>query len=221
MSNRLGHKQTAAMFTLLVLGREVSNPELREIVGFTLDGKDLAGLKALGLVATRKPTRAFAHKITEKGVNWCRGELSHGTPPLPKARSLLVPAMYVLFAALDGYLVREKLSLAEVFAQRVEPTGTKTEQRVELTGTEIEQRIEAAYRKLAGSSQDWVGLVDLRPLLGGAATKDVDAVLRELSRTGRVSLVPESNRKALTAADHEAAIRIGGEDNHLISIEAS
>lgn len=210
MSNRLGHKQTAAMFTLLVLGREVSNPELRELVGFTLDGKDLAGLRALGLVATRKPTRAFAHTITEKGVNWCRGELGHGTPPLPKARSLLVPAMYVLFGALDGYLVREKLSLADVFAQRVE-----------LTGTEIEQRIEAAYRKLAGSSQDWVALVDLRPLLGGAATKDVDAVLKELSRSGRVSLVPESDRKALTAADHEAAIRIGGEDNHLISIEAS
>jgi hypothetical protein len=36
-----------------------------------------------------------------------------------------------------------------------------------------------------------------------------------------VHLVPEANRKALTVADHEAAVRIGGEENHLISIEAS
>jgi hypothetical protein len=33
--------------------------------------------------------------------------------------------------------------------------------------------------------------------------------------------VPESNRKALTEADHDAAIRIGREDNHLLSIETS
>jgi hypothetical protein len=86
---------------------------------------------------------------------------------------------------------------------------------------EIENRIRAAYSKLARSSRGWVGLVDLRPMLGDVSTQDVDAVLKELSRTGQAHLVPESNRKVLNAADHEAAIRIGGEENHLISIEAS
>lgn len=205
MSNRLGHKQTAAMFTLLVLGREVPNPELREIVGFTLDSKERVELNKHGYVTSRKRGRALAHTLTERGVAWCRGELGRKTPPPPKARSLLVPALYLLLGALD-----EKLSLNEVFAQHAE-----------LTRSEIEQRIRTAYRTLAGDSHDWVGLVDLRPMLGGAATEEVDAVLKELSRAGQVSLVPESNRKALTAADREAAIRIGGEDNHLISIEAS
>lgn len=63
--------------------------------------------------------------------------------------------------------------------------------------------------------------MDLRPLLDGAPASEVDAVLKELSRQGRLHLAPESNRKALTDADHEAAIRVGGEDNHLLSIEVS
>lgn len=121
-----------------------------------------------------------------------------------------MPAMYLLLAGVDQYLHRANLGLTDVFAQRIE-----------LTSAEIEKRIEAAYRKLAGSSQDLVGLAELRAMLGGAATEDVDAVLKDMSKAGRVSLFPESNRKVLTSADHEAAIRIGGEDNHLISIEAS
>ncbi|HEX4221006.1 MAG TPA: hypothetical protein VHZ97_01450 [Pseudonocardiaceae bacterium] len=210
MSNRLGHKQTAAMFTLMVLGREVPNPELREIVGFTLDSKDRRELNGHGYVTSEKRGRALAHTITERGVAWCRAELGQETPPPPRARSLLVPAMYLLLAGVDQYLHRANLGLTDVFAQRIE-----------LTSAEIEKRIEAAYRKLAGSSQDLVGLAELRAMLGGAATEDVDAVLKDMSKAGRVSLFPESNRKVLTSADHEAAIRIGGEDNHLISIEAS
>jgi hypothetical protein len=210
MTNRLGHKQTAAMFTLLVLGREVSNPELREIVGFTLDSKERVELNKHDYVTSRKRGRALAHTITERGIAWCRDEFGQEAPPPPHARSLLVPAMYLLFSGFDTYLRRERLSLPDVFAQRVE-----------LTGAEIEERIRTAYRKLAGSSQDWVALVDLRPLLGGAARADVDKVFKDLSRAGQINLAPDSNRKALTAVDHDAAIVIGGEANHLLAIEAS
>jgi hypothetical protein len=35
----------------------------------------------------------------------------------------------------------------------------------------------------------------------------------------RVNLIPQSNQQALTAADRESALRIGGEHKHLISIE--
>ena len=144
-------------------------------------------------------------------MKWCRAEIAEGTPPPPRARSLFVPAIYVLFAHLDEFLRRERLDLTDVFPRPTE----------DLTKDEIEQRIATAYRKLAGDSHDWVGLVDLRPMLGRIAAKEVDAVLDELSSAGRISLVPESNRKALTLADHEAAVRIGGEEYHLIAIEAS
>jgi hypothetical protein len=210
MTDRLGHKQTAAMLTLMALAREVSNPELQTIVGFALDGEERRQLNDLQLVTSRKRGRYYVHDLTDAGWAWCGDELSAGTPPPPRPRSTLSVALYVLLAGLDAYLKRENLRPADIFAPVVE-----------LTTTEIETRIRTAYRKLAHSPRDWVGLVDLRPLLGDAPTEDVDTVLKDLSRAGRVHLVPESNRKALTAADHDAAIRIGGEDNHLLSIEAS
>jgi hypothetical protein len=210
MTDRLGHKQTAAMLTLMVLAREVSNPELRTIVGFAIDGKERVQLNELQLVTSRKEGRFFVHELTDHGWAWCGDELGAGTPPPPSPRSSLAVALYLLLGGLDGYLRREHLRLADVFVPDVE-----------LTAEEIENRIRTAYRKLVRSPRDWVGLVDLRPMLGDAPTTEVDAVLKELSRTRQVTLVPESNRKALTAADHDAAIRIGGEDNHLLSIETS
>ncbi len=212
MTDRLGHKQTAAMLALMALAREVPNPELRTIAGFALEGKERTGLNDQQLVASRlvvrNSRRCYAHELTDRGWAWCEDELRSQTPPLP--HSSLGGALYVLLSGLDGYLRGAKLRLADVFAPEVE-----------LTTDEIEKRIRTAYRKLARSPRDWVGLVDLRPMLGDAPTQDVDAVLKALSMTGRVHLVPESNRKALTSADHNAAIRIGGEDSHLLSIEAS
>lgn len=210
MTDRLGHKQTAAMLTLMVLARKVSNPELRTIVGFAIDGKDRVGLNELGLVTSRMQGRSYEHELTDRGWAWCGTELGAKTPPPPSTRSSLTSALYVLLGGLDGYLRRENLRLAHVFLPDVE-----------VTTEEIESRIRTAYRKLAPAPRDWVGLVDLRPMLGDAPTKDVDKVLKELSKAKQVQLVPESNRRALTAADHAAAIRIGGEDNHLLLIETS
>jgi hypothetical protein len=208
MTDRLGQKQTAAMFTLMVLAREVSNTELKDITGFTLVGKERTQLNDLELVASDRRKNLFHHILTEPGWAWCSDELVARTPPPP--RGSLATALYVVLGGLDGYLRRENLRLAHIFA----PVA-------ELTTQDIEDRIRTAYRKLARSPRDWVGLVDLRPMLGDASTQDVDAVLKELSRTRQAHLVPDSNRKALTAADHAAAVRVGGEDNHLISIEVS
>ncbi|MEV6909289.1 hypothetical protein [Amycolatopsis sp. NPDC051071] len=207
MTDRLGQKQTAAMLVLMVIAREISNPELRGIVGFALDGKERRELNDLDLVASEQRGRPYFHELTERGWAWCEEELSEGEAPPP--RGSLGSALYVLLGGLGRHLRREKLRLADLFMPQVE-----------LTTDEIESRIRIAYRKLSRSPRDWVGLVDLRPMLGEASTVDVDAVLKELSRSGQVHLVPESNRKTLSAADHAAAVRIGGEDNHLLSIEA-
>lgn len=50
---------------------------------------------------------------------------------------------------------------------------------------------------------------------------DVDAALVELSRSEGVVLPAEPNRKALTADDAAAAVRIGGEAKHLLAIDAT
>ncbi|MBN6033351.1 hypothetical protein [Amycolatopsis sp. 195334CR] len=207
MADRLGHKQTAAMFTLMVLAREVSNPELDTVVGFTLTGEVRRQLNDLGYVTSRKAGRSYSHELTDSGWNWCEREMGVKTPP-PNSRSNLINGLYVLLGGIDEYLRRQGLRLNHLFTPEAVPAEDDTE-----------RRIQEAYRQLAGSTREWVGLADLRKKLGGATREKVDAVLKDLSGRGRLHLAPESNRKALTAADHEAAIRVGGDDNHLLKIE--
>ncbi|HVK20315.1 MAG TPA: hypothetical protein VM677_03035 [Actinokineospora sp.] len=89
-----------------------------------------------------------------------------------------------------------------------------------LTTAEIDARIRAAYFQLAPRRQAWVGMVDLRALLADISHAEIDDTLRHMSNTDdrRVFLVPESNRKVLTQAHHDAAVRFGGDDNHLLVI---
>jgi hypothetical protein len=84
-----------------------------------------------------------------------------------------------------------------------------------------EQRVRDAVRSLSTSGFDWVGISDLRAALGDLDQDEFARVLRDLQRNDpNVSLAPESNRKALTAADHDSAVQLGGEPQHLISIRA-
>lgn len=86
-----------------------------------------------------------------------------------------------------------------------------------------DKRIEAFLREqivdLAGGRNEWAGMVDLRPRLGqrGLSRAVQDEHLKRLSREGKLSLAPESNRKALRPEDHDAAIRIGHDDSHLVA----
>jgi len=219
MTDRLAHKQIAAMFTLMVLGREVPNQELEEVVGFTLTGPERTGLKELGYIESERtgPRRSYVHQLSDDGWAWCEKELSAGGPPPQRGQSPLALALYVLLGGLDEYLRREDKRLFEVFGPAIE-TPAEVAAEPEPEG-DLETRIRVAYRELVREPRGWVALVDLRPKLGAPAN-EVDAVLKELSRTGKAHLVPEDNRKVLTPADREAAIRIGGEDNHLLSIEA-
>ncbi|GAB3144738.1 hypothetical protein GCM10027258_34090 [Amycolatopsis stemonae] len=226
MTDRLGHKQTAAMFTLMVLGREVPNPELKELVGFSLTGKERTQLEDGGYITSKRVGRAFVNELTEGGWAWCEKEVGARTPPPPRPQSTLCSALYVVLGRFDDFRRSRNLRLFDVFVSTSEPATTEPTSKpaielpAETTPTgDLETRIRVAYRELVTEPRGWVGLVDLRPKLGAPAA-EVDAVLKKLSSAGKVHLVPEDNRKALTAADHKAAIRIGGEDNHLLSIEA-
>jgi hypothetical protein len=81
-------------------------------------------------------------------------------------------------------------------------------------------RIRAAYQYLSDHEPGrWVGLADLRDLIG-APKADMDAGMLELVRTDdTVNIVPESNQKTLRQRDRDAAVRIGNQDKHLISFD--
>ena len=47
----------------------------------------------------------------------------------------------------------------------------------------------------------------------------MDSALAAMFTAQRINLIPQSNQRALSDADRESALRIGGENKHLISIE--
>ncbi|HEX2134081.1 MAG TPA: hypothetical protein VHH15_21270 [Actinophytocola sp.] len=198
--DKLGAKQRAVMFVLMAEARALSNPEMDDLCGLRLDGKERVRLNEMGLVDSTKQGRAFVHELTERGGQWCHDELTAGRPRGENAS--LVKAFYVVLANLRPYLDHAEVGLADLF--HVES---------------VEDRVRAAYDRLAGEPGDYVRLTELRRGLNGMPRDEVDDVLRELNRTRRAVLVSEDAQESLTQADRDAALRIGNQENHLIAIE--
>lgn len=208
----LNTAQRGALLSLMVAGREVPNPELEGTYGVRLRRPQRESLVSLGYVATRTGTRGtIVLELTDRGWHACHEQLTAGPPP---RAGTLGATLYTVLGGLAGFLDRSGLRLADVFGDppvAVEPAPTSV--------VDVDDRIRAAYRKLATRPRGWVGLADLRRQLDGISDREVDEALRALFRSPHANLVPESNQKALTDEDRRAAVRIGGEDKHLLSIE--
>jgi hypothetical protein len=197
----LSVKERAVLFALLAEARQLSNPELEERVGCRLDGKARRKLNELKLVESDKVGRAYAHELSDAGWRWCTDELTAA----PGGRSgSLERAFYLVLGGLDRYLSGSGQSLADIFRPRQEAGA--------------EARIEAGYQALTRGPGEFVGLRELRSRLADIPRPDVDAALAAMYTGQRVNLIPQSNQQALTDADRESAIRIGGEYKHMISI---
>ena len=73
-----------------------------------------------------------------------------------------------------------------------------------------------AYEAVARPG-DWASLADVRDRMGGTRAEQ-DALLRILSRSQQVLLVPDSNQKTLTPRQREASMSLGNQDQHLIMV---
>lgn len=207
-SDDLGIPERAVLLTLMAEARPVSNPELKALIGTDLTGQSRRKLNEAKLVSSEKEGRTYVHELTEQGWRWCAQELASRYRP---KGSTIGRAGYLVLAALHRYLERSDLKPADIFGAGGAP--------VPAPDVDLENRILAGYRKLAKDPRDWVSLSDLRPLLGDAPRAAVDEALRGLSRSRRANLVPQANQKVLSPADRAAAVRIGTDDCHLISVE--
>ena len=208
LPDELSVKERAAMFALLAAARKVSNSELRQLVGFPLDGKERRHLNDRKLVESEKRGRAFAHELSDKGWRWCEDELAADPP---RRAGTVERAHYLVFGMLARYLGASGLRLADIASAKAEPDDDGV--------VEVARRVEDGYRALAPADGAFVKLRELRTCLTDIARPDLDAVLTSLFASQRINLVPQSNQQALTEADRESALRIGGENKHLISIE--
>jgi hypothetical protein len=195
--DQLTLRERTTLLALMAEARELTNAELRALAGFTLDGPARRRLNEQKLVASRKVGRGFTHELTDDGWAWCREELS---APRPARAGFGGGALYALLAGLDRYLARSGLQLSDAFRP------------------DVEKQVRAAYRRV-GRPDEWVALAALRAELPDVPRTAVDAELERLAATPGVHVRAASDQKALTAADHAAAVRFGGDDRHLLMIE--
>jgi hypothetical protein len=207
VSGEFSVKERAVMFALLAEARELSNPELEERVGFRLDGKERRKLNDLKLVESEKRGRTYVHELSEAGWGWCAEELSAGAAGRGTS---MERALYAVLGGLGRYLRGSGQSLADIFNQSHDVRSAED--------IDVEACIEAGYQALTRGPGEFVKLRELRLRLPEIPRSDVDSALDKMYQEQRVNLIPQSNQQALSEADRESALRIGGEFKHLISI---
>jgi len=175
-------------------------------------------------VESRKAGNVYVHQLTEKGWGACRELLRAERPARAGSAG---GALFALLAGMDRALFRRRLSLADFFAPPETGIDASDTDSAPATATgadpasaaALDSAVRAAYRKLAKEPAGWVGLAALRGELAQFDRAETDEALRRIALTPGAHLIPVANLKSLTQADRDAALSLGGEDNHALSIE--
>ncbi|WP_406631846.1 hypothetical protein [Amycolatopsis sp. WGS_07] len=200
--------ERSALLALMTLIHEATNADLDNEVGFKIKKEERERLVELGYIKAWQTGRyhAWVHELTDEGWRRCGDDLGSPTPEgAPKATRL----QYALTRRFAAFMARSDLRVADIFVLGDEPVA------------DIADRIRAAYTELAAAPGAGVSLTRLRRAFADVARSDLDAALLQLALEPKVRLNPEFNQKTLDAADRAAALRTGGEDVHLLSIEQS
>ncbi|MET7469277.1 hypothetical protein ACFYON_27215 [Micromonospora sp. NPDC005686] len=205
--------ESAILVVLMAEAREVLSTELRDRYGLVVRKPQRDKLTRLHYVASRKSGPTYALQLDDKGWVRMQSDLDFAL----RGASALGAALTALQVSLrDRVLARSGCAtLAELFA--LTDVRAPAASAPEPSGS-VEARVVAAYRALADEPGAWVSLRRLRPFFADVPRGDLDEALRRLSRSEGVTIAPESNQKTLTGADIEAALRLGGQDNHLLAI---
>ena len=204
-----GIPERAVMIALMALNKETRNAELKQRYGLDVKKAAREKLNREGLVQSRRlPGRGFAHELTDAGWAWVVAELDEKPP---RGAGSAAGALYALLNGLKVALDARGMVIQELF-ERSEPAAPRRP-------ASLRERIRQAYRSLASLPRDWVELRDLRAQLGDWPRREVDLELARMFREKEVNLTLHEDRGGLTQADRDAALRLGVEDMHLISME--
>ena len=196
----------------------MTNADLREVAGFTLDGQPRRRLVDGRLITAEKRGRPYYFEITDDGARWCRTELD---APLPARSGYLGGALHAVLAALG----RHDAPLSELLVPRAVDGPADGDVDGDTDGevdgeVDAERAVRAAYRDAPRTSDGWAGLTGLRALLGGRPRAEVDAALVRLASRPGVHLQPEPHQARLTDTHRADAVLVGGTERHMIKIEA-
>jgi hypothetical protein len=228
--------EAAVLLVLMAEATAVKNSELKNL-GPSLDKPSRDKLTKMGLIDVDTAVRPMTLELTDAGWRFC-SDLMGGAPPARPTGA--GKALFTVLAGLRRWLDTSQTRPAEIFSPRsgptsdavadaqsaAEPAGVETT-GVETTGVEpagvepagVEARIREAYARLAPEPGRPIRLTRLRTELSDIPRDELDDALVRLRRAPDVSLIPEENQKTLSDADHDAAVVVGNQRNHLLEIE--
>ena len=204
-----GIRERAVMIALAARGGEISNPELDKLYKLDLKKPFREKLNRNGLVKSRQENRSFIHVLTDAGWTWVETEMS---AELPANAGSAGGALYALLSGLRP--AARRAGGLKLLLSGSDGSGDQTAHSTD----DIRQQIHNAYRALAKRPQDWVQLRDLRLKLNGAAKSEVNSTLKRMFLDKEINLTLNDDQGSLTQADREAAIRIGANDMHMLSM---
>jgi hypothetical protein len=216
--DELSARERAVLFALLAAARKLSNAELQALIGTRLVGKERRKLNELKLVESERHGRWFVHELSDAGWRWCADELAAGPEGRPTS---LERSLYLVLGMFGRYMTAARLSIADVASLdlKARPAGRHKRRDTAEGDGDLSARVAAAYQAVAAGPGEFVRLRELRERLADIPRPGLDAALAAMFTVRRVNLIPQSNQQALTPADRESALRIGGEHKHLISID--
>ncbi|BCB82939.1 hypothetical protein [Phytohabitans suffuscus] len=212
--------ETAALIILMAEAGPVPNVRLTRYYRCELKKGSRERLEQLKLIEVERPSGRLVLTLGDNGWAYCRTQLD--ADAVPSGSGALGGALYAVLWRWARFLAVQRSSLNEFVAASNAPAATGTPARGPApVESDVEDRVRAAYRLIAPRAGDLVNLADLRDQVGDLVTADVDAALRRLNRRRGVVLVPEANQKTLDARTRAAAVVIGDQPKHSISMGAS
>ncbi|MFV2087542.1 hypothetical protein [Micromonospora sp. LOL_021] len=219
--------ETSALLILLAEAGPVPNASLTNDHRCELKKPSREKLERLKLIEVGGTPRRLILTLSEAGWRRCHTELAAGSPP--PGSGAIGGALYAVLRRLDRFLTAQRLSLGDFVTASNAPVANDlpavpdapTAAEPAADEAAVEERVRAAYHKLARQAGDLVDLADLRDLVDDLDRADVDAALRRLHRRPGITLVPEANQKALDPRTHAAAVVVGDQPKHMITMAAS
>ena len=212
MADNLTPSESALLIVLMAEAREISNPELEKRYHITLTGANRRKLNESGYVKSEKVGRSFVHVLDDKGWDRVHQELNFDSP---RAR-VLGAALSALHNNLRERVLQHGTyrRFGEMFSRAAETP----DQEPEALDDDLETRIRKVYDSLASHRGAWLKHTDVRRKLSDVPSEALDEAFRLLSQAEDVEMMPESNQKTRTDEDDRNAVRVGGQDTHLIAI---
>jgi len=216
MNDSLSQTQRLVVFKLLFTGETPLQSKLAP----ALKPKERQELIDQGLIRLEPPTHGRGKQValTDKAWEWASQNLQSEL----MISKYATPALEAVLRRLDAFLRARSLALSDLFhvAPRAEGVHAEPVPHPQQAPVPLPERIRQAYLSLShGGYRVAVRLADLKQSLPDVPGTAIDETLLAMQRAAELSLQSDEDPRAVSDLDHRAAIRILGQERHLVYLE--